>query len=1065
MRTYARLVEDRLQQHGGRRVRFEGDSFLAAFASAVNAVNCAADIQRGLEHHNRLHPAQPIRVRIGLNCGEAIREHGDFYGAAVNAAARICAQAAGGHVLVSGLVKDLVGSLSKVAFLDRGEHALKGFDRPWHLYEVIQQERNSIAATVMNTLAQRTPFVGREVELARIKGLIEGALEGQGAMATLAGEPGVGKSRLAEEVAAYAADRGFTVLTGHCYDSGGAPAYAPFIDGLERLAGRTSRPALRKMLGEEAAWVAKVIPALKEKLPDLPPAPPLPADQERHVLLNSVVGFIVQASHRKPLLWILEDLHWSDTSTQLLLRHLSRVIAEQRIVVVATFRHIEIDAAHPLTATLTELHRQRFYNNLPVVPFGPDGVRLMLVALAQEEPPAPLAEAIYRESEGNPLFVEELIKLLLEEERLFDTAGNWRTDLSARTVKLPTGVSLVIERRLLRLSALSRQTLTTAAVIGREFRYDLLQAAGDLQPEALLDAVDEAVRAHLIQGRDVRGSVEFTFAHELIWQSLYGELSPPRRQRLHLRVAEALERAYAPRESQHAAELAYHYGRAGSAADPRKTFGYLVCAGDQAMAASAFEAALHCYEEAGPLASDGAGEQADWLFKLGAAQQSTRRWDDAVRSLEAAAAAYQAGGASEGAERSFYVLTLVHGWRGRFAETLQAVERGLAVAPDSGSEPRCRILALAGKWLLFAGQLALAEQCIEQALTLAEQRGDAGLLGNVLATKGGNEWIYTRFQEAYASLSRAEHLLRTAGDRSGLLLCHADELVALGYLGRHAEMESPAHALLELAEKLGDPGGLAIHALFRSALAFVRGELAAAAAWAHSAEDTARAAAAVVLPSVLQLLAEIECATGQWQRAEALLDEAATINEQMGNPPARYVGRLAQLSARAFRGDHEGARRLLSELPKAEPPGQPLSVAAYDRMVTAAEALVLLGAREEAAAFYPTLAAMAERGVVYASVSYPLLHRILGMVAALNHRWEHALHHFETAVRQAAAARKERAHTAYWYAHMLLDRGQHDDRTRARDLLHGATQDYEGMGMPRHVEKVQELMAEANLSS
>jgi hypothetical protein len=221
----------------------------------------------------------------------------------------------------------------------------------------------------------------------------------------------------------------------------------------------------------------------------------------------------------------------------------------------------------------------------------------------------------------------------------------------------------------------------------------------------------------------------------------------------------------------------------------------------------------------------------------------------------------------------------------------------------------------------------------------------------------------------------------------------------------------------------------------------------------------------VVLPSALQLRAEVEFATGAWQGTEALLDEAAAMNEQMGNPPARYVGRLVHLYVRAFCGDKKGARQLLSELPTVEPSGQPVSAAAYDGMATAAEALVLLGLREEAAAFYPALAAMAERGVVFASVSHPLLHRILGMVAALNHRWEHALHHFETAARQAAEARKERAQTAYWYGRMLLDRGQRDDRARARHMLHSAIQDYQAMGMPRYAEKAEALVAESGLCS
>jgi hypothetical protein len=686
-------------------------------------------------------------------------------------------------------------------------------------------------------------------------------------------------------------------------------------------------------------------------------------------------------------------------------------------------------------------------------------VKYMLLALAQEEPPPALVETIYRETEGNPLFVEEFVKLMIEEERLFDTAGNWRTDLAPKTLQLPRGVSLVIERRLQRLGLRSREALTTAAVIGRHFRYDLLETAGALKSEALLEAVDEAEDAHLIQAGRVGGHIEFTFAHELIRQTLYRELSLLRRQRVHLQVADAMEGIYALRLDEHAAELAYHYTEAGTLAEPAKLYRYLVLEGNQAMAASAFEEALRCYERAGTLVSPGTQQRADLLWKLGTAQHSAGEWNAAAITWNETVSAYEALGDVEGAERTCDALTLLHTWHGQIMEALQVAQKGLTIAPESGSEPRCRLLSLTGVMLSIGHHPAAAEPLIDQALAIAERRGDAGLLGNVLATRGVHQRMYVQFQECFASLTRAEDLLRSANDLAGLARCYNYQAPLLGYLGMHAEAERALDELQVLANKLGDPAGMAMHALVRAILALVRGEFAAADTWAQDAEERARQAARLALPSALQLRAEIAFLTGCWEAVEPLTIEATHIYEEMGCPPTGYVGPLCLLRYRAERGDHEGAQALLPELQRLGELGQPASSAAFDAMVTAALSLAALDMKQHAAAIYPLLLAMADKGVVFAGTSYPLLQRVLGMLASTNAWWDRASTHYDTALQQADRARatKEATETYDHYARMLLARNQSGDRDRGHALLERAIHGYGDIGMPSHLEKARQL--------
>jgi class 3 adenylate cyclase len=219
LRAQRELVRQQVERHAGHEVKSLGDGFMVAFASARRAVACAVGIQRALEKHNRRQPPdEQVRVRIGLNTGEVIQEEADLFGEAVNAAARIASKAKGGQILVSEAVRAVLGRAKDVELVDRGRFRLKGFPERWRLFEVVWQEEAAAPA-----LLERTPFVGREVEQAELRLYLDRAARGRSALVMIGGEPGVGKTRLADELAAQARQRGLLALTGHCYEMEGAP--------------------------------------------------------------------------------------------------------------------------------------------------------------------------------------------------------------------------------------------------------------------------------------------------------------------------------------------------------------------------------------------------------------------------------------------------------------------------------------------------------------------------------------------------------------------------------------------------------------------------------------------------------------------------------------------------------------------------------------------------------------------------------------------------------------------------------------------------------------------------
>jgi adenylate cyclase len=453
-------------------------------------------------------------------------------------------------------------------------------------------------------------IVGRERELATLLGGLNQAFAGRGSLYLISGEPGVGKTRLVDEIATAAKARGIALMIGHCSEHYEAVAYLPFVEILEDFIDRSSNvDLLRTTLGDQGRELARLLPKLKNLLPELTPPLELPPAQARRHLFNCFFEFAARIAKQQTTLMIFEDLQWADDSTLSLLDHLTQRLSGLPLMVIGTYRAADTNITPALAKTLEDLQRRRLATPLTLKPLPRDEVGTMLNRLSGKSPPEALVGKIFDETGGNPFFVEELFRYLEVEARLFDSSGQFRAQLVIGDSDAPPTVRLIVARRLERLSEPTRKVLATAAVIGRAFRLEILHACREPEADPLLECIDEAEQAGFVTSTAHGNAIRFGFSHELIRQAVIGSLSAARRQSLHLEVADALARlrsggpnAPAPeRRDDHVAQIAHHYARGGNIA---KAVRYSLAAIEEFTDLGSYAEAMAQFEQALELLRD-----------------------------------------------------------------------------------------------------------------------------------------------------------------------------------------------------------------------------------------------------------------------------------------------------------------------------------------------------------------------------------------------------------------------------------------------------------------------------
>ncbi len=582
------LVGQVVTSHGGRliKTRGEGDATFSVFDRPSTAAAAAVELQQAMAAEPWA-PADPMRIRVALHTGEVELRDGDYFGRAVNRAARLRSIALGGQILCSGATAELViDSLSDdVVLTDLGMWQLKNLVRPEHVFE-LRLDAAGIASdqpandesierpALPAVLAGRGPFVGRGDELGQLFSVWQTALTGTTDAVLIGGEPGVGKTRLAGEWSRQAHAQGALVLYGRCDEDLGAP-YQPFAEALRSLVPCLGAARLRALRGVEA--LLALVPGLADVLPDVATPTRADPDTERYALFDAVVAVLAAASAGTPVVLILDDLHWAAKPTLLLLRHLLRFGDHARVQIIGTYRSTDLDRSHPLAAMLADLHRDGTAHRLALVGLDEDDVTAYVAEAGYDD--QELARALASVTGGNPFFLIEALRHVEE------SGGHWEPGT------LPQGVREAVSRRLSRLPAETNKALAAAAVIGSRFSVHLVErVVGD----DLIDAFDEACRAGIII--EESGGC-YRFNHAIVRQSLLAELPSVRRMRLHQRIATTLE-TESGAEDELLAELAHHYFECAWAGNAAKAVEYCRRAADQAMTRLAYEGAADLYDHA-----------------------------------------------------------------------------------------------------------------------------------------------------------------------------------------------------------------------------------------------------------------------------------------------------------------------------------------------------------------------------------------------------------------------------------------------------------------------------------
>jgi class 3 adenylate cyclase/tetratricopeptide (TPR) repeat protein len=878
-REVERLALEQVEKHRGVLVKDTGDGLMAAFQSARRAVACAREIQRGMARRKRDEPSVDVRMRIGLHTGEVIEDDGNLHGETVIVAKRVESAAPAGGIFASETVYGVLGT-AREELEDRGQFELKGLASAWRLYEIPSAEEGSGVLPDQD----RTPYVGRAAERERCQALAERAQGGRGGLVLISGEAGVGKTRLGQEVAEVAERRGMVVLFGHCIDMEAPPPYQPLVEQLEQAARALTPEALREILGENAPELAKLMPELRQRYGDIPEPPALPPEQERRYLLHGVAEFLERAARTQPLVLVYEDLHWADESTLLLLRDLAPRLAKVPVLAIGSYRHTELSPERPFAASLEALLRARHAEEVVLTTFGEQDVAAMLRGRAGQPPPPELVSLVYSETEGNPFFVEEVFRHLKEVDKLFDAEGRWRSGIQIADTEVPRGVRLVLGRRLERVSEECRQALTVAAVIGRVVPFELLLRSSGLDEDALLDALDESETAHLVEDESRGREARHAFVHEQIRQTLLSALSLPRRQRLHLRVADALEALHGGESEAHAADLAHHLYGAGAAAPADRTLAALHRAGERALASLAFEDVLRHVE-----------------------------WGQEVADEDDVAARAQLAALRARALRGL----------GRVEDALAALGDALERAPEGPA--RDAIVQQRARLLLDLFRGGDAREDLTPLLESARERGERERELEILLDLGRAHYILSLDAPGHAGDSRdayaeAYALAKELGDRAAM----ARALIPTAwFIDYWADYHDTARANTEeaagLAEELGDEDLKSEAALSRLRL-LSPGESIEEAERLRDHFETRRDP--VRLKEHLFWLMWQYWARGDFERSVEACDRGIELAEQLGSAPVQYGSIKAIALVDLGRFDEVGAALAQEVADEAHPFGQ-----------------------------------------------------------------------------------------------------------------------------------------------
>jgi adenylate cyclase len=796
-------------------------------------------------------------------------------------------------------------------------------------------------------------LIGRDAERAQLLQSLHLTRSGRGSLILLLGDAGIGKTRLAEDALTAARRLGCQTLVGRCYEQEDTPALIPYIEVLEEASRLMPAALFREAVGASAPELAKLIPELHRLFPDMAAPLDLPPQLQQRFLFTNVREFLTRSGRSMPLVIFIDDLQWADESTIQLTQQLAQQLANLPILIIAAYREVEvaptaaskgrlhnlldrvrgqgISAPQSIKAALDQLVGQRHARTIALRPLTQPEVQGVLAALGQPNPPATLVRKFAEHTGGNPLFIAELFRHLKDEGPLFDARNHWTRDIDLDDVELPDTVRIVLERRLQRVSAETQNVLKAAAVIGRHFEPDLLEEVAEIDSETLMTALDEAEQARILNGPSGRLDMTWRFGHQLICQTLTGAIPQLRRQRLHLRVADAMARL--DRESRtYTSGIAHHLYCAGRLADPGRTARALITAGDAAHVVYAIEDAVQHYRRALEVLKDTSGHEGERLSVEETLADLLAFQGDraaAMAHYETVSGAYRAAQAPVDQARVARKTGTLHWQAGDRAEAMAAYRRALEALSGSAAHlESAHLYQELGLAAFRSGDNDQAREWAERALQSAELALTAPASDGSQVRKAATAAIAQATNTIGVALARSgqldaareciERSLATSRDL-GLLDVACRAYANLGVLYSSVE---PQRAIdvsltgLELASKIGAP----------SLQSYIYANLATAYCALTDRCETeglqaAQAAAALDrelgqldhLAVPLVVMAQIHQCRGEIEKAQGEYHEALALAEKIGEPQLIFPCYDGLATIHLDRGDRGRAEEFMTK--------------------------------------------------------------------------------------------------------------------------------------------------------
>ena len=928
---------------------------------------------------------------------------------------------------------------------------------------LVPSHKPSIVIPAPRTSAgKEIQLIDRVGEMTLLREAVDRAVHSEGGVVILHGEAGIGKTRLAKELGAYARLRGMQVLRGRCpalFRMDGVPPYVLWNEVIKDYLQVCTPEQLYRVIGFYPSEVCKLAPEVKQKLGAFPQSLPISPEHERDRLFEAVSQLITNISKEAPLLVVLDDLQWTDQSSLLLMHYLARSLDRESLVLLGTYRDTDIDQRHPLSPVLTELNRERLLQSVPLKRMSLDEVSEMIKQiLEQDDVPKEFCRLVYEKTRGNPFFVEEVIKSLKEEEVIYREENKWKIK-EVLKIEFPETVKSVLKARMSRLDEECQNALTMASFVGNDFTLDALCGVTGIEEDKLLETMEKILKSGLVKERVIRGEDVYSFADVMIRDAVHEEVSHLRHKKVHGTVGHALEKVYAKKIDEHFSELALHFLESG---EKDKALDYFLKAAEKAQKVYAHNEAFSYFQHAFELLEEKENtleQKAQVIEKLGELKAWMGEGEAGMEYLNKSLILRTKMGDKENIARLHAIMANwlwnVIGNKSKATEHHRLALEILEKEPEN--------VELAGLYedishmLWRTGEPAEALPWAQKALKLAERLGASEVLAFCYNDLGV---LSVKLGESEKALQYYEHGLKIALEKNLAFATTLYNNICDFYygIGELQKMFETAKEGSELARKLGNPYGLVwIDTMLASSYALMGDTQTALSMLEDTLALDKRTKNTSHLSYAMEILGLAYSWSGEWDKSLQCLIKARDLAKEIGE--YQSSGNAAQWLGELFMEmeDYAEAEKYLNESNSIwEKAGD--TSGQLDLLPTLSKLYLKMGEIEKAGGLIEKAFERAAKTKNRLLISYADM--LKAMLFGEQKNWEQSIEHFEKSLQGYKSLDAQEwcvyqfAELLYEYGSMYLDRNQEGDKEKAYFLLNQALEIYQKMDAKKKIEKI-----------